>query len=113
VAGGIVRLRATLTASARQHAAQGTVEAWIACQARCRAVLSGTAVDGQTHSGLRAVRRTLSKSVCARVRIALPRRARAALSAGRPITVRLRLTATMGTRVIVARRTVRIAAPRR
>ena len=84
----------------------------MACQARCRAVLSRAAVDGQTHYGLRAVRRTLSK-VGARARAhrapaACPRR-----PLRRPITVRLRLTATMGTRVIMARRTVRIAATRR
>lgn len=113
VAGGVVQPRATLTASARQSAKQGTVGAWMACEAGCRAVLSGTAADGPTSYKLRAVRRTLPKPARVRVRIALPSRARAALSAGRAITVRLRLTATIGQRVIVARRTVRIAAARR
>jgi hypothetical protein len=113
VTGGVVRPRATLSASARQSAKHGTVAASIACEARCRAVLSGTATDGHTSYKLPAVRRTLSKAGRTSVRIVLPRRARAALSAGRAITVRLRLTATIGQRSLVVRRTVRVAAPRR
>jgi hypothetical protein len=113
VAGGVVRPRATLIARARQSAAHGTVQAWMTCQVRCRAVVSGTAADGHTKYNLRAVRRTLTKSTRVGVRIALPERARAALSVGRPITVRLRLTATMGRRVVVVRRTVHIVAVRR
>jgi hypothetical protein len=113
-AGGVVLPGATLTAVARQIAKHGTVEAWIACEASCRAVLAGTAADGRTNYKLGAVRRTLSKAALrARVRVGLPRGARAALTAGRAITVRLRLTATIGQRVIVARRTVRVGAARR
>jgi hypothetical protein len=85
----------------------------MACQARCRAVLRVPPSTGRRTTACAQSAARSQKSVRARVRIALPRRARAALSAGRPITVRLRLTATMGTRVIMARRTVRIAAPRR
>jgi hypothetical protein len=113
VAGGVVRPRATLTAAARQSAAHGTVLAWMSCQVRCRAVLTGTAVDGPISYRLTAVRRTLSKSVRTRVSVALSPPARAALSAGHRITVRLRLKATMGTRVVVARRTVHVAPARR
>jgi hypothetical protein len=101
--------RATLSATARQSAAKGTVDAWIACQAACKAVLSGTAVDGSTTLPLRTVRRTLSTPGRVRLRVALPERARAALADHRALAVRLRLKATMGTRVVVARRTVRVA----
>jgi hypothetical protein len=46
------------------------------------------------------------------VRIGLPPRARTALSRGRKVSVRLRLQATMGKRVVVARSTITVARPR-
>jgi hypothetical protein len=98
--------RATLTASARQTGAKGSIAASVACSARCAAVLSGTAVDGDTKLPLRAVRRTVTGRV--RIRIALPERARDALTANRALAVRLRLKATIGTRVVIARRTIRV-----
>jgi hypothetical protein len=96
--------RATLTVRARQRGARGTVSATVACSTTCRAMLGGTAADGRTKVRLTTLRWTLSKRT--RVRIALARRARTALSRGRSVTVRLRLQATMGTRVAVARGTV-------
>jgi hypothetical protein len=98
---------ATLTARARQTGARGTVAVTVACGASCKAVLSGTAVDGRTKVRLSTLRWTLSKRT--RVRVGLPPRARTALARGRKISVRLRLQATMGTRVMVARSTIAVA----
>ena len=42
------------------------------------------------------------------MRIRLPAKARAAIADGRAVAVRLRLKATMGTYVVVARRTIRV-----
>jgi hypothetical protein len=103
--------KATLTASARQTGAKGSVATWVGCSISCTAVLSGTAVDGDQTLALRTVRRTLSGRV--RLRIMLPKRAREALSEQRVLAVRLRLKATMGTRVVIARRTIRVAPARR
>jgi hypothetical protein len=101
---------ATLTARARQTGARGTVAVTVACGASCKAVLSGTAVDGRTKVRLSTLRWTLTKRT--RVRVGLPPRARTALARGRKISVRLRLQATMGTRVVVARSTIAVARPR-
>lgn len=99
---------ATLTTSARQTGAKGSVAATIACQARCQVVLSGSALDGEKSLALRTVRRTLASTAPLRLRIALPERARDALAANRALAVRLRLKATIGTRVVIARRTIRV-----
>lgn len=101
---------ATLTARARQTGSHGTVAVTVACGASCRAVLSGTAVDGRTKVRLSTRRWTLAKRT--RVRIGLPPRARTALSRGRKVSVRVRLQATMGKRVVVARRTITVARSR-
>ena len=101
---------ATLTARARQTGARGTVAVTVACGASCKAVLSGTAADGRTKVRLSTLRWTLAKRT--RVRIGLPPRARTALSRGRKVSVRLRLQATMGKRVVVARSTITVARSR-
>jgi hypothetical protein len=98
---------ATLTARARQKAA-GVVVTWVGCSASCRISLGGTAHGGTRKVRLRAVGRGLRAAGRVRVAIALPPASRAALAGGRPITVRLRLTAKLGGRVVVVRRTVRV-----
>jgi len=45
------------------------------------------------------------------MRVKLPRAARRAVSRGRQVTVRLRAKVTMGTRVVVTRRTILVARP--
>jgi hypothetical protein len=59
--------------------------------------------------GLRERDRSLKKGKRLRVTLTLPARARLALAGGRPVTIRLKLTAKVGTRVVTVRRTVRIA----
>jgi hypothetical protein len=102
--------RATLTVRARQTGAGGFVVAWARCRTSCRLSVGGTASAGSTTARLRTVRRTLPRAGRVRVSLALPRAARAALAAGRPVTVALRLAATMGPRVVVVRRTVHVVA---
>jgi hypothetical protein len=104
---------ATLTARARQTGARGAVSASVACAARCRIALDGIATVGSTRLKLHTTRRTLPRPARVQVRIALPARARRALAGGRPVTVRLRLRATVGTHTVVVRRTVHVAAARR
>jgi spore coat-associated protein N len=104
---------ATLTASAHQTGAKGSVAATVVCQARCQAVLSASALDGEKSLAMRTVRRTILSPAKVRLRIMLPERAKAALKDDRALAVRLRLKATMGTRVLVMRRTVRVAASHR
>jgi hypothetical protein len=99
---------ATLSAAARQTGAKGTVAAAIACTATCQVVLSGSALDGQKSLPLRTVRRALATTATVRLRVALPARAREALAEHRGLAVRLRLKATMGTRVVIVRRTIRV-----
>jgi hypothetical protein len=98
---------ATLSARGRQTGAGDAVVAWVTCRARCRLEVGGSASVGSTRVSLRPVHRTLPASARVRVRLALPRAARAALVAGRPVTVRLHLTATVGGRAVV-RRTVQV-----
>jgi hypothetical protein len=105
--------RATLSATARQSGKSGSVAAWVTCDTRCAILLSGSAVDGSKTLPMRAVRRTLSGPVRVPMRIRLPAKARAAIANGRPVAVRLRLKATMGTYVVVARRTIRVGATHR
>jgi hypothetical protein len=109
-AGPGVAPTATLTASAHQSGAKGSVAVSVACNVRCAAVVSGSALDGTTKIPLRAVRRAVLGR--ARLRIALPARAREALSQHRTLAVRLRLKATMGTTVVVARRTISVGSTR-
>jgi hypothetical protein len=100
--------RATLSAAARQTGAKGSIAAAIACTAKCQVVVSGSALDGAKSLALRTVRRTLATTAPVRLRIALPARARDALAEHRALAVRLRLKATMGTRAVVLRRTIRV-----
>jgi len=109
-AGGATKTpKATLTARARQTGAGGAVSASVACNIGCRIALGGSATAGRTRVVLRTTRRTLRKSGSVRMRIALPARARRALARRQPVVVHLSLRATVGTRVVSVRRTVRIA----
>jgi hypothetical protein len=99
---------ATLTARARQKGTGGAISASVACSSGCRVTLSGTAAVGGTRFKLRTTRRTLRKAARVQVRIVLPAKARRALAARHPVVVRLVLRATLGTRVVVVHRTVRI-----
>jgi hypothetical protein len=109
VAGRLVRPNATLSARARQKAKTGTVAATVTCQAACRITLSGTATVAGKPLKLRASKSALRKAGRARMRVKLPANARLAIAAKRPVTVRLTMKATIGTRVVTVRRTVRIA----
>jgi hypothetical protein len=102
---------ATLTARARQKAAR-LVIAWVGCSARCRISLAGTASGDSREIPLRSVRRVLRSAGRVPVAIALPPGTRSTLAAGRPVTVRLRLIATVGGRATVVRRTVRVVPTR-
>ena len=108
-AGGTVKLGATFTAKARQKGTRGHVTGTITCADKCRISVSGTAVSGSLKVKLKPVERTLAKGKRVTVALILPARARLALAGGRPVTVRLKLTATTGTRVVTVRRTVRIS----
>jgi hypothetical protein len=108
-AGGTIKApRATLTARARQKASGGAVSAWVTCSSGCRVALGGSATVGSKRVMLRTARRTLRKAARVQMRIALPAQARRALAGGRPVTVHLSLRATVGTRAVAVRRTVRI-----
>jgi hypothetical protein len=108
-AGGTTQApRATLTARARQKGSGGAVSALVACSSGCRIALGGSATVGRSRVLLRTVRRTLRKPARVQMRIALPARARRALAARQPVVVHLSLRATVGTRVVAVRRTVRI-----
>jgi hypothetical protein len=107
-AGATVKLGATFTARARQTGSRGKVSGTVTCAANCRIALSGTATSGSLVVKLKTVKRTLTKGKRLSVKMTLPAPARLALAGGRPVTVRLRLKATVGTRVVTVRRTVRI-----
>ena len=107
-AGGTVSLGATFTAKARQKTARGTVTGTVTCVGKCQISVSGTAVSGPLKVKLKPVKRTLTKSGRISVTVTLPMRARLALAAGRPVTVRLNVRAKVGTRVVTVRRTVRV-----
>jgi hypothetical protein len=100
--------RATLTARARQKGSGGAVSASVACSSGCRIALGGSATVGRSRVLLRTVRRTLREPARVQMRVALPARARRALAARQPVVVHLSLRATVGTRVVAVRRTVRI-----
>jgi hypothetical protein len=99
---------ATLTVSARQNGGDGVVVAWVSCHARCRLSVGATASAGSTRVSFRTIHRTLRAPGRLRVALPLPGAARAALAARRPVTVGLRLTATLGKRVVVVHRTMRV-----
>jgi hypothetical protein len=107
-AGRLVRPNATLNARARQKAKNGTVAATVTCQAACRVTLSGTTTVARKELKLKSSRTTLRKAGRARIKVPLPAQARVALAARRPVTVRLTMKATVGSRVFTVKRTVRI-----
>jgi hypothetical protein len=100
---------ASLTAAARQRGSRGAVSAWVSCSSACRVAVGGSATVGRKRVVLRTTRRTLRKSARVQMRIALPARARQALVRRQPVVVHLSLRATVGTRVVTVRRTVRVA----
>lgn len=108
VAGKVVRPKATLNARARQKAKTGLVAATVTCQGACRVTLSGTTTVAHKTLKAKPSRRTLREAGRVRMKVRLPAQARAALAAGTPLTVRLTMKATVGSRVITVRRTVRI-----
>ena len=107
-AGGTVKPGATISARALQVGAGGRISATVTCAGACRVAVSGTATAGSLKVKLKPVKRTLTKGKRLSVRLTLPARARLALAGGRTVTVRLTLKATVGTRVVTVRRTVRI-----
>jgi hypothetical protein len=107
-AGGTVNLGATFTAKARQKTARGKVTGTITCVGKCEVSVSGTAVSGPLKVKLKPVKRTLTKTRRITITVTLPTRARLALAAGRPVTVRLNVRAKVGKHVITVRRTVRV-----
>jgi hypothetical protein len=100
--------KATLTARARQTGAGGVVTASVTCSSGCRIAVGGSATVGRARVMLRTVRRTLRAPARVQMPIALPARARQALARRQPVVVHLSLRATVGTRVVSVRRTVRI-----
>ena len=104
---------ATLTAAARQTGSRGAVSATVACSSSCRVVLGGSATVGRKRVLLPNVRRTVRKPGRVKMRIALPAQARQALARRQPVVVHLSLRATVATRVVTVRRTVRIASASR
>jgi hypothetical protein len=109
-AGGATKTpKATLTARARQTGSRGAVIASVSCSSACRIAVGGSATVGRTRVVLPTTRRTLRKSARVQMRIALPAQARRALARRQPVVVHLSLRATVGTRVVTVRRTVRIA----
>jgi hypothetical protein len=108
-AGRLVRPNATLNVRARQKARNGTVAATVTCQAACRVTLGGTTTVARKQLKLKSSRTTLRKAGRARMKLRLPAQARMALAASRPVTVRLTMKATVGSRVVTVKRTVRIA----
>jgi hypothetical protein len=96
----------------RQRGAHGRVTTWVSCEATCRIALGGTAAFDKRKLRLRTVRASLRASGRVHMRVELPRAAREAVSRGRQVTVRLRAKATMGSRVVVTRRTILVARPR-
>jgi hypothetical protein len=108
--GGATRaLAATLTASAHQKGAGGRISAWVACNSGCRVALGGSATVERARVVLRTTQRTLATPARVQIQVVLPARARRALARRHPVVVHLSLRATAGTRVVVVRRTVRIA----
>jgi hypothetical protein len=107
-AGKLVRPGASLDVRARQKAKTGLVAATVTCQAACHVTLSGTTTVARKQLTLSSTRRTLRKAGSLRMKLRLPARARLALAAKHPVTVRLAMKATVGARVVTVKRTVRI-----
>jgi hypothetical protein len=101
--------RSAIGAAYRQTGAHGRVTTWVSCEAACRIALGGTAAFDGRKLRLRTVRGSLRASGRVYMRVKLPRAARQAVSRGRQVTVRLRAKATMGSRVVVTRRTILVA----
>jgi hypothetical protein len=97
-----------LTAARRQTARNGRFRVRLVCQARCRAWLSGRVTVGRRHVALTSISRSLPVARAIVLRLALPRRALGALSAGRRITVQVRVRASIGGRFAAVRRTVHL-----
>jgi hypothetical protein len=104
--------RSAIGGAYRQRGAHGRVTAWVSCEATCRIALGGTAAFDERKLRLRTVRGSLPASGRVHMRVKLPRAAHQAVSRGRQVTVRLRAKATMGSRVVVTRRTILVARPR-
>jgi hypothetical protein len=113
-AGGTTKApRATLSARARQTGAHGRISASVSCSSGCRLELGGSATVERARVVLHTAVRTLAGPARVQMNVVLPARARRALARRHRVVVHLRLRATVGTRVVVVRRTVRIApAPR-
>lgn len=109
----VSRPTARLIASARQRGRGGRVRLQLVCPAACRARFTATARAAGATVRVRAVSRTLRGSGRVTARLALPRRARAALSAGRTTTVRVSVRVSLGGRNLVLRKTVRLSSKRR
>jgi hypothetical protein len=107
-AGRLVRPNATLNVRTRQKAKNGTLAATVTCQAACRVTLTGTTTVARKLLKLTSSRAALRKAGRARMKVRLPAQARLALAARRPVTVRLTMKATVGSRVVTVKRTVRI-----
>ena len=108
VAGKVVLPGASLDVRASQKAKTGLVAATATCQAACRVTLSGSTTVAHEKLELKASRKVLRKAGRVRMKLRLPAKARLALAAGRPVTVRLTVQAKVGTRVVTVRRTVRV-----
>jgi hypothetical protein len=93
-------------AALHQRGAHGGLKTWVSCSSACRIELSGTASFRSRAVRLRSVRARLNAAGRAHARIELPRVVRAAVARGQRVTVRLRAKATIGTRVVVSRRTI-------
>lgn len=104
---------ARLIASARQHGRGGKVQVQLVCQAACRARFTATARAAGATARMRGVNRTLRRPGRVTVRLALPRRARAAVSAGRRTTFRINVRVSIDGRNLVLRKTVRLISKRR
>jgi hypothetical protein len=102
---------ALLTAAARQRGAK--VRVVLTCQAACRARFSATARAGGAPARVPAATRTLRKPGRVVVPLAVPRRTRAALAAGRRATVSVSVRVTIDGRDLVLRKTVRLSGKRR
>jgi hypothetical protein len=70
--------------------------------------LTGTTTVARKLLKLTSSRAALRKAGRARMKVRLPAEARLALAARRPVTVRLTMKATVGSRVVTVKRTVRI-----
>jgi hypothetical protein len=101
---------ARLVATARQRARGGSVRLQLTCEAACGARFTATAGAGLR---VRPATRSLRTSGRVMVRLALPRRTRAALSAGHDTTVRVTARVSIGGRNLVLRKAVRLSSMRR